>query len=196
MLGKFTFRKNGVYYQGPFDEAPRLSCVIEKQGKAWFVPTLPDVPGTSLGPFKDRWTAARAYLAHTWDPASRQLDAEVRQKWEAFGWQRTAGYMKPELASAVYDILIAKCKAAPGEKNSFIHAHTDRIHVCTEWRFCGLLGFGGKFRNDWLTYLARLRVDCYPEDACPMTNQIVASTNEALFDLVLRLSTSAPELLQ
>jgi len=32
---------------------------------------------------------------------------------------------------------------------------------CTEWRFQGSLGFGGKFRYP------RMSVDCYPEDETP-----------------------------
>lgn len=49
----------------------------------------------------------------------------------------------------------------------------------SEWRFCGLLGFGGKFRN----FSDRLYVDCYPENENPETLWIMAETNEAIFKL-------------
>ena len=52
--------------------------------------------------------------------------------------------LTPDQANAVYDVLVQECGAAGGhDRESFVSQQTtDEI---AEWRFCGKLGFGGKF---------------------------------------------------
>lgn len=77
----------------------------------------------------------------------------------------------------VYDILVQRAGASdrPDPKAQFVYSLTHDRHV-TEYRFGGVLGFGGKFRpNRGAPY-----VDYYPEDRTPEGDAAVASTNEAL----------------
>lgn len=58
--------------------------------------------------------------------------------------------MKPlteKMANKVYDILVAECGASdrPDDRQWFVCGQTRE--VVREWRFCGSLGFGGKFRR-------------------------------------------------
>lgn len=77
-------------------------------------------------------------------------------------------------ANAVYDILVREAKA-PDEswRQSFVIEFTGE-RPTNEWRFCGSLGFGGKFR------FPRMTVDCYPEDETPERRATIERTNEAL----------------
>ena len=64
-------------------------------------------------------------------------------------------------ANEVFDILVAECKAPESQRDQFVYHQTKE--VVREWRFGGLLGFGGKFwRNDDRCY-----VNYYPEDERP-----------------------------
>lgn len=49
-----------------------------------------------------------------------------------------------------------------------------------EWRFCGSLGFGGKFHFDG----RRAYVSCYPEDHTPERMDAIASANRELAQIV------------
>lgn len=87
-----------------------------------------------------------------------------------------------EFAHKVYDILISKAGAIEVERYSFVQAHTtddDFLHGCPEWRFCGNLGFGGKYRA------RRNMVDCYTENLNDTTQKIIEDTNESLRKLAL-----------
>lgn len=64
--------------------------------------------------------------------------------------------MTEEKANKVYDILISLGNAREDDRDSFVYNHI--TSGCSEWRFCGNLGFGGKYRASLNT------VDCYPED--------------------------------
>lgn len=74
-----------------------------------------------------------------------------------------------ELAHAVYDVLVNVCGAAEGDRYSFIYSATRG--TLSEWRFCGHLGFGGKYRAE------SFRVDCYSEDETPERLEIIERAN-------------------
>lgn len=182
MIGRFKYKRvatgsYSVYYQGPLDKDSLLLCTVVKttDGK-WEVPLTPK----SLGPFQSRWHAAYAYLGHLIEEPARTLNKEVQSKWEELHLQRLGPRtLDKDFAEKVYDILIEKCGAWPEEKSSFVHAHTERLNTPDEWRFVGVLGFGGKFRNGF----DRMYVDCYPENENPERLAIIAETNEAIFTL-------------
>jgi hypothetical protein len=72
-------------------------------------------------------------------------------------------------------ILIEECGFTPSEdsKNDFRF----RMHEgCTEYRFCGAIGFGGKIYNE----RGRLRVSCYPEDRNELRDGMIATANKLL----------------
>jgi len=81
-----------------------------------------------------------------------------------------------EFASDVYDALVKHAGATENEKDSFIYHHTnhDKYGETLEWRFCGNLGFGGKYWSN------RNKVDCYSENLNKETKKIINETNKAL----------------
>ena len=75
-----------------------------------------------------------------------------------------------------WDILVEHAGARPSDRDCFILNCLDDEHPLTEYRFCGLLGFGGKFwRCDGMVY-----VNCYPEDDNQKRTLIIDKTNKAL----------------
>lgn len=77
---------------------------------------------------------------------------------------------------AIYDVLVKHAGADARDREQFYYAHTI-APGCTEFRFCGNLGFGGKYRSE------RNVVDCYREDETPERLAIIAATNAALAQL-------------
>ncbi len=82
--------------------------------------------------------------------------------------------MTNEKASKVYDLLVSIGGANELDRNSFIYHHSESKEGCSEWRFSGKLGFGGKYRSIYNT------VDCYREDETPERLKIIAELNDAL----------------
>ena len=58
----------------------------------------------------------------------------------------------------VYTVLVEFGGASESMRDSFIHNHTSEEFPCAEWRFCGKLGYGGKY------WRRENRVSCYRED--------------------------------
>jgi hypothetical protein len=85
-----------------------------------------------------------------------------------------------EFYNEVYDILMKQAGAIGGwQRESFVF-HFMQSEPPREWRFQGLLGFGGKFwRND-----GRIYVNCYSEDRTPARERMIEATNKALDELV------------
>ena len=79
-----------------------------------------------------------------------------------------------ERFNKVFDLLASIGGAHEAQRYGFIHAHIDPLYPCDEWRFCGLLGMGGKYRRQ------KNRVDCYREDETPARLTIIKQLNEAL----------------
>lgn len=86
--------------------------------------------------------------------------------------------MTPEKAAEAYDILIREAGARPVDRIAFV-THLSKERPATEYRFQGLLGFGGKFRLRASEAVPH-RVDCYPEDLNPARRLIIDRTNQAL----------------
>ena len=74
----------------------------------------------------------------------------------------------------IYDILVEMCGADENNRSQF-----DAVFPCSEWRFQGKLGFGGKL------YMSRnkLYVSCYPEDMNPTRMSIITRANKKLDSL-------------
>lgn len=87
--------------------------------------------------------------------------------------------MNREQLEAVYDVLVECCGANehPDDREQFVGTHLTG-DGCTEYRFCGALGFGGKFRSQ-----GQWRVDCYGEDSTPERRAMIERANEALVAL-------------
>lgn len=88
--------------------------------------------------------------------------------------------MKPmttELAEKVYDILVDVCGADKRDREVFVAQQS--TDIIGEWRFCGCLGFGGKFRRDD----EEMYVNCYPEDLTPERKGFIDEANRRLAKL-------------
>lgn len=85
----------------------------------------------------------------------------------------TDGTMTGEQSDAVYDILVAACSAPDTDlaRSSFADA---MAQGCSEYRFCGIFSFGGKF---WIGDFA---VNYYREDATPRLDRIQDDVNAKL----------------
>ena len=84
--------------------------------------------------------------------------------------------MTEERANKVYDILVELGGAVENMRDSFVYAHMSK-DVCTEWRFQGKLGFGGKYRSEYNT------VDCYREDETKKRLKIIDKINNKLKEI-------------
>jgi hypothetical protein len=80
--------------------------------------------------------------------------------------------MKIDL-NKVYDILVL-FGAKEDERLDFIYHHTKSKYPCTEWRFCGEFGFGGKYRSEWN------EVTAYSEDITPKIQKRLDACNTLL----------------
>lgn len=92
--------------------------------------------------------------------------------------------MKNSLAlyHTVWDILVAHAGAIEVDRTSFVHAclQKDRTRALHEYRFCGALGFGGKFWRDG----GGLYISCYSEDKNEERQKILDKVNILLAELV------------
>ncbi len=90
-----------------------------------------------------------------------------------------------ELADEVFGVLKETCATTEFWREDFVRDQS--TDYCTEWRFSGSLGFGGKFRrSNYPT--PRLYVDCYPEDMTPARQAAIDAANATLTTLAERMA--------
>lgn len=195
MLGKFSFKRTHegwkALYTALHSEHTENLCYMQwfdpaaegAEGKAGWV--VPIATNQVLGPFQTRWKAAHAYLVWRETPVIEADEKAIHAKWtDNYYRRRHNRIMTAEQAHAVWDVLVADCGASPRdyERESFVAAATRDKYPTTEYRFCGLLGFGGKFWNiDDKWY-----VSCYQEHADVETRRIMAKANLKLQELFER----------
>jgi hypothetical protein len=85
--------------------------------------------------------------------------------------------MTPEMADKVYSVLVMLGGAPEGQRDSFVYHHCSDPFTCTEWRFQGRLGFGGKYRSQTNS------VDCYREDETETRRNLIRAINDKLAKL-------------
>jgi hypothetical protein len=78
-------------------------------------------------------------------------------------------------ANEIYNVLVEECDAQEHDRESFC---LNVAEDCTEYRFEGNLGFGGKFWDYGVWH-----VDCYPEDLTPQAAAIIERANDRLESL-------------
>jgi hypothetical protein len=90
-------------------------------------------------------------------------------------------------AAAVWQVLVDHAGASDHPYDGEVFVHCQTVAVEREWRFCGSLGGGGKFRRNrvWIgdTRTESWTVDCYREDVAPDRQAVIDKTNEALAEL-------------
>lgn len=82
-------------------------------------------------------------------------------------------------ARVAYELLVRHVGATDDEdsRQAFVRYVTEDSRHPYEWRFCGTLGFGGKFRLD--SYHGAY-VDCYPDDLTPERQIAIGKVNIGL----------------
>ena len=63
-------------------------------------------------------------------------------------------------ANAVWGVLVELAGAGEADRHAFVRYLTDDTAFPHEWRFCGLLGFGGKLHTN---HYPAVSVSCYRE---------------------------------
>lgn len=88
--------------------------------------------------------------------------------------------MNEKKANAIYDILVQECGAREDERPSFLFHQT--AEQVSEWRFCGKLGFGGKFWRQGGSLFTKelIYVDCYKEDRTPERQAMIEAASKRL----------------
>jgi hypothetical protein len=94
-----------------------------------------------------------------------------------------------EKARGVLKILVEECGFRvldPRDADGFVRTiqapQPQGRHVCTEYRFIGALGFGGKFRNNG-NHNNTPYVDCYSEHETPARLQMIERADKQLAEL-------------
>lgn len=86
-----------------------------------------------------------------------------------------------DTANEVWTLLVAKAGARENERAAFVRYLTSPESSGHEYRFIGLLGFGGKLHfNEY----RGARVSCYPEDADEVRDAIITTVNDQLAAIV------------
>lgn len=89
--------------------------------------------------------------------------------------------MTKNKARKVYDILVQLGRANQSNREGFIFHHTESNSECTEWRFQGAFGFGGKYWRD------SNKITCYPEDETPELIELMDKINFKLSEIDKKL---------
>lgn len=185
--------ENGWYalYRGPFDEEHRMICSIVGESGSWRVEEWSS-QGKSAPPFKTRQDAARLYLEKTIQHGGERRRRKVFEEWSKMrriylGTLRSK-IQDPDISNRVYTILVTTCGASESERKDFVHAMQRTEQLCQEWRFRGMIGFGGKF------YCSDLWcVGCYPEEEGPDSVTRIAEANEQLIAFAKELMSTSEE---
>jgi hypothetical protein len=94
----------------------------------------------------------------------------------------------------IYSVLIkfGGASSGLGEEESFVSSHTTKNNKkygpCTEWRFCGHFGFGGKYRRESNS------VDYYIEDKNSEREDLEKQINIKLKETYAKYKTIGIEL--
>jgi hypothetical protein len=89
--------------------------------------------------------------------------------------------LRPAQAHAVWNLLVKMAGANEGDRDAFVDYLTRDTTFGHEYRFMGLLGFGGKLHyDDW----SGAQIGCYPEDRDDVRDAIVTVVNEQLATMI------------
>jgi hypothetical protein len=96
---------------------------------------------------------------------------------------RGAGGMAPEVAEAVYDVLVAHAGASERNREEFVHHQSSQFR--SGYRFVGSLGQGGKFWRNYGprpdgTYGEVWYVNAYAEDMTEVRIHAIRTTDVLL----------------
>jgi len=169
MRPKFRFTKAGAAQISDEDDQWRDLCTLSGSAGKWTI----ELPSETMGPYRTRQIAALEFVDRFFTGPWQKADREILQWWHT--QRHTKDLITEEIANAIYDILVDTCGANPQDRATFVHSHTEAKYLSTEFRFCGLIGFGGKFRNysGWW-------VDCYNEEVNYSSMRAILHANRKL----------------
>ncbi len=151
-------------------------CVVERRkDKEWHA-LLSTRTRASLGPYRTRALAAKAWLACVLEPRAEAHEGVIVGAWRRSPIRRSDLRLTVPQAHQVYEILIEYGGATPHGQPDFRYAMVHAEIPCQEYRFGGVLGFGGKFHNED----NRFRVSAYAEHTGPEERILMARANAAL----------------
>lgn len=83
-------------------------------------------------------------------------------------------FLSKDRMNNIYDLLVTIGGANEDDRSSFIYHHCEDEYGCSEWRFRGKFGFGGKYRSysNCVTY--------YPEDETQEMKDLCSYLNNEL----------------
>lgn len=90
--------------------------------------------------------------------------------------------MTTSKANKIYDLLVRMGGANKEDKDVFVYNHCKASYPCSEWRFQGRFGFGGKYRAKSNT------VTMYSEDETPELLALIKKINKELENISEDLS--------
>lgn len=200
VLGEFKFTRGGISdydacYRGPIDSDFQRLCVLTRASQiSEFKSADPrkwvGIGGSVMtGPHRTRLGAASAFLGLVCSQEAAFVEQETQNGWDNLlreGLTPRGQPLSHAVAADIYDILVQHARANIGDRRYFALRQstvTPDSPKIDEWRFGGLLGYGGKFWNvndKWY-------VTAYPEDTTDEIRRIIAGTNLALLELFRRL---------
>ena len=95
--------------------------------------------------------------------------------------------LSTDVANLIYDVLVVKAGASECDREYFVHYHNSTRDPSTEFRFVGTLGFGGKFRTEYMgkrldgSWGGKWYVNQYIEDETEESRKVISEVNEILF---------------
>ena len=84
--------------------------------------------------------------------------------------------MKTDVKEKIWQILEEHAGAYPNNKDNFLANWPE----CTEYRFCGSLGFGGKIWHN----CRKVYINCYSEDLNPKKQKVIDKVNGLIQEII------------
>jgi hypothetical protein len=86
-------------------------------------------------------------------------------------------FLQTKKANSVYDLLVELAGANESDRQDFVYNHCSGENGCSEWRFCGHFGFGGKYRSQ------RNIISYYIEDTTDSREALKKDINNRLSEI-------------
>lgn len=191
--GKFTYTR----LLPPFPPGPGYTVSYTGVSGSWnaFATVIPALEA------KSKWTATNGrrntiarktrdaaagnlLSAVVLRPLAQDMEAETARGWETLRspeGRQERQKLTGEEAGGIYDVLVKYCGAPATGRAYFVERQSTSMEI-PEFRFGGLLGFGGKFWRGTGGF-ARWYVNGYDEDLNDEIRYMQAQANRALLEL-------------
>jgi hypothetical protein len=174
MIGRFTYVRNNdlweVRYFPPQAKHGDVLCYLRKEGTLWKNTNgAVDAPGC-----RTREGAAWAALEARLEPV---IEGMVRDRIRCGPLLRKSLELPLDVAHIFWTILVQECGACEEKRSDFVEWATNPERArAMEYRFGGVLGFGGKI----FLSLDRVYITQYLEDETVETRWLIARANRLI----------------